>query len=162
LSESRDRYVAVDKTKVVRCKWCGTAQSDNWILEPGGPWCSWECEESYRHDIGIPAGPFILCCASLLVLPVLFIIGHQPPPFVLIAGVFFGSWTCFFALVWFLEMRESNGTKVKVPKDSRRSDIVAGGELFDCGHCGGCLEVTTNATVTECSYCGFTNEIVRH
>ncbi|MHA2378979.1 MAG: hypothetical protein ACXADO_08605 [Candidatus Thorarchaeota archaeon] len=162
MSEADRRYIAVDKTRVVRCKWCGGTESSNWIIEPGGPWCSWDCEQAQKREWGIPAEPFIVCC-SLLVLASLFLIFLQrPEPLVFLVTILFVSFLCFFTIVWFWEIRGSEDAKKRVPRDSRRLDRVFNHKLFACGYCAGALEVTTGATTAECSYCGLTNEIARH
>lgn len=39
-------YVAVDSSKVVRCGWCGTAQSSHWVSAKSGQYCSPECQSA--------------------------------------------------------------------------------------------------------------------
>jgi len=148
-------FVTVDPTKIVRCKWCGVAQSENWQHTQVGVFCSTACYDAERADVRI--GVFF-SLVILLAFPVAMIAQLSPLAFaiglpVLILAV---SPILYCGAV-------GRDLRKKVPRDSRRDDVTSDLALLkaissgvSCPKCSANIDVRKIGTdrVYNCEYCG--------
>ncbi|MHA2603047.1 MAG: hypothetical protein AM324_013075 [Candidatus Thorarchaeota archaeon SMTZ1-83] len=152
-----DRYIAVDKSRVMRCQWCGTAESRRWIRDEGGPWCSEACQSASRLENETCGALF--CVFSILVI---FSASIQRG---MVLDVTTGLIMILFllscpAVLFGSSIMSGLQTRKQIPRYSRRAGRTLETAGFFCANCGGALEVEVGMTMAECAYCGATNEIV--
>ncbi|MFW9800346.1 MAG: hypothetical protein ACFFD9_07915 [Candidatus Thorarchaeota archaeon] len=149
------RYIAVDRSSVMRCQWCGTAESRYWVKGEGGPWCSDECRFAgtlERSIIGV-----LLCVFSfLLVFSPVFV---SFPLDIATLTFLIPMVICCPALLYGSNIELGLKTRRRTPRGSRRSSKTLETDAFFCQNCGGSLEVRVGKTTSKCAYCGVTNEI---
>ena len=154
--ESIRIYVAVDPTKVSRCKWCGTIQSEKWIGDRyGGVFCSTECSFAYYANKTLVSYPLLVIFVPLFFwfgIPVS--LGTLLPAFALFA-LLFSPLLCFGGA--------GHYQRRHISKDSRRDDVPIDVAMLKamsstvlCPRCDANLDVSKvgkDMTYT-CEYCG--------
>jgi hypothetical protein len=111
----RKRLVAVDRSKVTRCKWCGTIESSNWVYTSNNEaFCSKNCYYANNMELN---GIFGLCCICIvpLILMTIMMAGGPIPEFILLIFV---SWLLSMMSVY--SYFTGNRVRREVPKNSRR------------------------------------------
>jgi len=158
-------YIAVDKEEVLRCTWCGSAESAEWIRgKSRGVYCSSTCENADGFDAA-------LCCSiivpALWILYMLSFLSANPeffqPSAIPFTVTIIGPVFMIFGLVPFIfglrKISVINKAKAAVPKGSRDFDEVFDERYLYCEKCGAPLEVIDGAIPVRCSYCGFMNRV---
>jgi len=125
-------YIAVDKEEVMRCTWCGSAESTEWIRgRSRGVYCSSTCENADGFDAA-------LCCAitapAYMIVPLLSFLSDNPESFQssgihFIVAVFGPLFTIFGLVPFIFGLRKISGiykARAAVPKGSKDFD-----EVFD-------------------------------
>jgi LSD1 subclass zinc finger protein len=156
-------YIAVDKEEVMRCTWCGSAESNKWRRgKSRGVYCSTTCENADGFDAG-------LCC--MIITPVFWIFIllsmvdtnpelFQPSGFLAMI-IFMGPLITIFGLLplilGFRKISIINKVRAAVPKGSKDFDKVFDERYLHCEKCGAPLEMIDGAIPVKCSYCGFLN-----
>ena len=157
--ESLRIYIAVDPTKVARCKWCGRTEAEGWLGSHAGIYCSNECslaEYANRTLLG-----FLI---MIIVFPVLILrVPMNLYDFALgsvISMVLFSPLLCFSAAGW--------NQRKRTPKDSQRDDVSieltmlrALSSAVLCPRCDANIDVTRvdEDRVYTCDYCGASGTI---
>jgi len=111
----RKRLVAVDKSKVTRCKWCGTIESSQWMYTSNNnAYCSKDCFSADKLEIN---GILGLCfgCVFPLVIVAMILFGVAVPELLLVLFMSLLLSTCSIYSFY-------TGKKVRkeVPKLSRQ------------------------------------------
>ena len=162
---NRKNYIAVDKEEVMRCTWCGSAESEKWIRgKSRGVYCSSTCENADGFDAGlccVITSPIIWIFIMLLMLdtnPELFQPSNIPILIILLGPLFliFGLIPLIFGL---RKVSIINKAKAAVPKGSKDFDDVFDERYLHCEKCGAPLEVVDGMIPVKCSYCGFVNRV---
>ncbi|MFX1367915.1 MAG: hypothetical protein ACFFAY_04895 [Promethearchaeota archaeon] len=150
MAPSSHRYIAVDKSSVMRCQWCGIVESRYWVRGKGGPWCSEECQSASTLGSNICGSLVFTGCILLIFLPVMDVVAALFGILLSVccSGMFFGS-----------SIRRGLHTRKIIQRGSLRIDRTLETGAFLCANCGGALEVKSGMTDVECFYCGVTNEI---
>jgi len=112
----KPRLVAVDRSRVTHCKWCGTIESSEWVYTSNNEaYCSKDCFHADKMEMN---GLFGLCCSCMipLLLFVIVMIGQAVPELILVVIVCWLPST--FSIYAFY-----TGKRVRrdVPKMSRQS-----------------------------------------
>ncbi len=150
------RYIAVDRSSVMRCQWCGTAESSYWVKGEGGPWCSEGCRSA--GTLGSSIVGALLCVFSvLLVFSPVFV---SSPLDIVTLSFLIPMIVCCPAFLYGTGIEDGLKTRKRTPRSSRRSDKTLDTDAFFCQNCGGSLEVRVGMATAQCAYCGVTNEIV--
>ena len=153
-------YIAVDPSKLVQCKWCGTIESDNWRTgRRGGSYCKLSClhadnRQEYRN---LNYGLMILSAG-------MWLWGWLVGGFLL--GVFVGIPMLFMTIPGILcgtyRIKRGEVASVKVPKDSRKPDSLTDLSLLktimshvECPNCDGNIDLTKigGDQIYHCDYC---------
>ena len=151
-------YIAVDKKRVMRCKWCGTTESDDWM----DSYCSKTC--SVADSLGDE-----LCGA--VIFPTLWIsavisLPTYDPQLLLLSDIVYtvevvGALFVIIALCPLIisvsRVSAARRARKIVPRDSRRIDKVFDKRYLRCQNCGAPLEMMDGKTAMKCSYCGTIN-----
>jgi len=160
MSDER-HYIAVDRAMVMRCKWCGSTESEKWITSESDGWvsgtfCSVTCKDAYRpyDELVIAIVFFIIPSLYILIdfdwlFDILLILMFIIPIFIIcIIGPF----------AWGL-VNLSAGRKARAitPKNSRRVDRVFDERYLRCENCYAPLEQKDGKTTVKCMYCGVIN-----
>lgn len=155
---TRDKYyIAVDKEEVMRCTWCGSAESEKWIRGTNrGTYCSSTCENADGFDCGVICGIII---PAVLLFAMLSIFDTNPELIQFIVPWFaiFGLGSLIFSL---RKISIINKAKAIVPKGSRDFDEVFDERYLHCEKCGAPLEVIDGAIPVKCTYCGFVSRVL--
>lgn len=112
----RRRLVAVDRSKVTRCQWCGTIESSGWVYTSNNEaYCSKDCFYANKIEINGLLGLCFGCILPLFVI-VITMIGRASPELILILLL---SWipAAFSIYAFFTGKR----VRREVPKMSRQS-----------------------------------------
>ncbi|RDE14175.1 MAG: hypothetical protein C4K48_06475 [Candidatus Thorarchaeota archaeon] len=150
-------YVAVDPAKILRCMWCGLAESETWKRTKYGTYCSTEC--FYAAE----ASGFL--CVFILEVVLTSVMIGVATPFPLFIGLPFAMLIFSPCLVW---ARVGWSRQKSVPRNSRRnetsSDIallkaISSGVL--CPRCNANIDVRTigEDRIYRCEYCGASGTI---
>lgn len=148
--------VLIDASKTVRCKWCGTTQSDDWKITGLGVYCSKKCFTAHNsQDIE----PITIVC----ILGVFF--GVNLVTFSIDAnfGVLVFAILCF--LLWYYASGyfENEDYKQEVPRNSRQDNGSIDVSLLrmtssniTCPHCDASVDIShlEDDLVYYCNYCG--------
>ena len=158
--ESLRIYIAVDPTKVSRCKWCGTTQSEKWKgNQYGAIFCSTEC------SLANYANRTLVFYPLLVFAPLILSIGKP-----IFLGAFLGA-LALFALLWSPLLFFGGAglyQRRRIPKDSRRDDIPIDVAMLKamsstvlCPRCDANIDVSKvgkDMTYT-CEYCGASGKV---
>lgn len=157
---SYDIYVAVDPTKIARCKWCGTLESQAWTASDSGVYCSSECRKASEADVIL-----IVFFIWLTAVPIQYNILRMPPfsSFILewLFSIALGSPLLVIGLIGYRAQKS-------VPKDSRRDAVPLSIALLKtlsytvtCPRCDANIDLrkTSNGRIFKCDYCGATGTI---
>jgi hypothetical protein len=162
--ESLRIYIAVDPTKVSRCKWCGTTESrslmgwrgSNW----GGVYCSTACSLADYANRTLLIYPILVALVSFVFMrgfPIsldAYLIG------IAIFAVLFSPLICFGGVGQYYRRN--------IPKGSRRNDVSLDTALLQvmpstvlCPRCDANIDVTKvgEDKVYTCDYCGASGTI---
>jgi hypothetical protein len=148
-------YISVDPSKLSRCRWCGTSESEEWVHGEIGTYCSDRCKKAARVK-----SPLAIICFSmvgLLATVGIFALGGPADGMVaLLVMIFAGCIVCY-------ECQESNDAVSQVPEGSRKSKALDEISMLktimthlECPNCDGNIEVDTieEDQVYHCGYCG--------
>ena len=116
-SEVRERkeLVAVDRSKVTRCMWCGTVESSGWVYTSSNEaYCSKDCFYANKMEMNGIFGLFCSCIIPLFLIAFMMV-GSAVPEFVL---VIIACWLAsgFSIYAYFIGKR----VRREVPKQSRQ------------------------------------------
>jgi len=150
-------YIAVNPSKLRRCDWCGTIESDNWIQgQYRGNYCNSLCLHA-RKNKEFREVLVIMVISWLLLTPLLVMTRNAIAAilisFIAIPGILCGIY----------RIRMSEAAIEKVPKDSRRTEVLEDIALLktmlthvECPNCDGNIDVNTieSDQIYHCSYCG--------
>ncbi len=157
MAEKKDQHrihIILDDTKVNRCKWCGSPQSDDWISSKDGAFCSKNCaraaysEDSWRFGICLVGLPFFMLLALVSQNPLwpLYIFMF---PLILI----------YYAWLFCSGRNHAKGT----PKGSRRNTGLSAASLLrrvsapiECPNCDAKIDLKNvgEDMIYHCQYCG--------
>jgi len=137
--ESLPIYIAVDATKIARCKWCGSAESEEWIPAQQGLYCSGDCSQAANAG-----GLLVIYCLLTLTMPMLLLlIGPiQPTTFAIGSSLFIIMATPFL----YCEI-QAQSKKKRIPK--RQSHIPWG-----IGHDRSCVDTDLRSVGRQCDCMG--------
>ena len=168
--DSPQLFVAVDASKVARCNWCGTLQSDNWKEIRTGIYCSNGCADASNNQrllasicIAIVAAPIVL----LLPVPTGLFTAMQRPMIFTFVGVL--VFPFFVILIYGLvsEYRRVRIYKNEVPKASRMDEgieelvLVRSAKHVECPNCDGNIDLSKVKAdmIYHCEYCGASGKV---
>lgn len=161
-SESYPIYIAVDSSKIARCKWCGTAESEHWEKTQKGIYCSGDCKMA-DGAISNAVGYFI-CMISVLIpflsLPVLFPLMNVGfvLPYLPLLGLFpvlyFGLKGLYLRKNIIRGSRRDEGS-------SKLALLRSVASTVSCPKCDGNIDLTGvgEDMVYTCEYCGASGRI---
>lgn len=144
----------------LRCDWCGIPVSNNWILLKRTRYCSKECQNA-SSELSPETYSMAKNCVltGLILLFLLFLPFDFSLTNFLIAIFVFAIISR--TIIFFFNAAIQNATllKQKVPKNSKRHDIILVKRMdtvAKCPNCDGNLDITSPASdkVIECEYCG--------
>ena len=158
--------ISVDKDRIIRCAWCGSAESDYW--QHHKIYCSAACTEAALLPEPGSSGASLKTCAIILTLtgwaylfPVFgIIIGNM------LLAVEGAALSIVLSLLVYLyyerAIRSAAQTRVELPKDSQRHDYVRRDELEEvvaaitCPLCGADVNPasTDSRGLYHCEFCG--------
>jgi len=161
--EQSDRIdVVVDSSKIVRCKWCGTSESEKWLRTRLGLFCSVGCSYADSTEQFVPQA---LCLSIIMPLFIMMVIprivGTVGFDIVVMLSIFVGLMSLYSGMRG-MDYRRS------VPKDSRRNEVHLGTALLRtvstsvvCPRCDANLDLRNigEDRVYVCGYCGATGTI---
>jgi len=156
-SESLRIYITVDSTKIVRCQWCGVAQSEHWHRARNGIFCSRNCSHAVNPYCDIVAVVLLWITYSPLVL-------FLPAGYNVIGmlAIILVLSPCLIPVKGGLDHRK------KVPRNSRRDDVASDMALLkaissrvSCPKCGANINLRKvgEDRVYNCEYCGASGTI---
>ncbi|TFG95241.1 hypothetical protein E4H12_13685 [Candidatus Thorarchaeota archaeon] len=161
-----EHYIAVDKDQVMRCKWCGTSESEHWTKgsEGKGPYCSQTCADADNYDSSLGATIlFPVLWIIMVVGAIFFSPGFTLPSDIsvvaMVLGITFIIFVCCPLTCSLSQLSYAREARKKVAKGSRRSDKTFGMMGLKCRNCGGPLEAKDGAHLVECQYCGIQNKL---
>ena len=152
----------LEDSKIERCIWCGTQQSDKWIDSPEGLYCSSDCmKASKKQDQKI----WRAMCVLLLVSSVLFYLATTSffsfdRRFETIA---FGIAITLDLVMLYLAISQYHKYEPTIARNSRRgfrptevSLLRKISEPVECPKCGADIDLTDigDDMVYHCQYCG--------
>jgi transcription elongation factor Elf1 len=154
-------YIAVDPTKVSRCKWCGTTQSEKWKGDQyGGIFCSTECSLAYYANMTLVSYPLLTIFFPLAFSSGISVSLGALLPFFALFALLFSPLLCFGGAGTYQRMH--------IPKDSRRDDVPIDVAMLKamsstvlCPRCDANIDVSKvgkDMTYT-CEYCGVSGTI---
>ena len=169
MTENKDElprlHIFVDGSKVVRCKWCGTTQSEKWIPAGFGDfYCSDNCKRAAEWN---PEG-YGFCTFGFTLLLFLVIIFTGLPWEILLPGILIMSPLFILLPVIMYFRKPPEDYKEKVPKNSRWNEGLSDLSLLKtitshavCPNCDGNLDLSkvTQDMVYACEYCGASGKI---
>lgn len=158
--ESLPIYITVDPAKIVRCKWCGVAQSEHWQHTQVGIFCSTDCYDAERADARI--GAFF----ALVILLAFIVAMIAQLSLVAVAMVLP---VLLLAVVPFLYCGMlGRNLRKKVPRGSRRDDVSSDLAMLkaissgvSCPRCNANIDIRKigEDKVYNCEYCGASGTI---
>ena len=146
--------IILDASKAHRCKWCGTPQSDLWITEKSGVYCSKNCvRASHSQALG--------CYSTITIFYAILIIWGWPTIYPEIAWLYLLT---FVALaVMLLSLFRDRRYVLKIPKGSRSHLGVSEVSLLqrisapiECPNCDANIDLKSvgEDMAYTCQYCG--------
>jgi len=147
-------YVVVDSSKIARCSWCGTTESENWIGSDFGIYCSTGCSLAANTPVSILMFTFfaLMWLPSIAFLPV----SSGSVLFLVLALL---SLCC--SLPGLIQRRSvPNGSRANgVPLDTALLATVSTSVI--CPRCDANLDLRNigEDRVYVCGYCGATGTI---
>jgi hypothetical protein len=157
--ESHPIYIAVDPTKLARCRWCGTYKSEFWGEAESGLYCSSDCHYA-NHTDEFLVGFF---CAVILIPFIL--VNLLSSPGLIIGGTFLFWLMVAPLLVYGLRSRRY---RAMVPRGSRSHDVSNEQALLrtmastvSCPKCDGNIDIgkVGDDRTYHCEYCGASGKI---
>ena len=158
--ESHPIQMAVDATKLARCKWCGRMKGDRWPRTDAESYCSIDCAKADHASSMILF--FLLVVA---VSPIGILLVGPLSPSIIVLGFL------IFIIVGFPFLRFGHSGfryRSKVPRDSRRNEGTSGVDLMKalpsrvcCPNCDANidLEKVSEDMVYTCENCGVSGNI---
>ncbi len=157
-SELPRLYIAVDPSKLVRCSWCGSLESEDWEHAQIGTFCSKSCLNAAESTRG---GSLFACFWIVLMIAIYFSIGGaylftNMALMVCIIGLM------VLGLCFLVKHRKGMDSASKIPKDSRRKESLDDITLlktimthFECPNCDANIDVADIKAdqVFHCGYC---------
>jgi hypothetical protein len=157
-------HIVVDASKVVRCKWCGTVQSENWIAsEYGYFFCSDICAKAFGSE------KYWYCLTPLVcVIPfftvLIFLASGQELGFIgfvglLVCGVLLSISWCIYEDKQYAKDVPKNSRWIEGSVDVSLLKTVA--RHIECPNCDGNLDLSKvkEDMIYHCDYCGASGEI---
>jgi len=150
-------YIAVDPTKIVRCQWCGAAESEEWHRTRYGVYCSMDCFYAAQAN-------GYLCAYIIEVASSSFLVGVVSPS-ALLVGIPLIMLLFSPCLIW---TKRGWDHQKNMPRDSRRDDVTSDLALLktissgvSCPRCNANIDVRKIGTdrVYNCEYCGASGTI---
>jgi len=109
------RYIALDRSKIVRCKWCGTVESSSWKSSGSTKiYCSNDCLFADSLETNTLGGFCIFILPIVLFLPFMGLPGSSFLNLIPMYGTFW-----IMALVFFYLVFRGYNTRTRRPKNSR-------------------------------------------
>ncbi len=148
-------YIAVDPSKLMRCDWCGTLESENWIRYENGVYCSATCKSAV--DSIVTPGLVLLCVVPIFLVAVITAITSSIEGMAFLLVMLFAG---IFCLCFYLEGKKSAAL---VPQSSRRTEIQDDISLLkaimthiECPNCDGNIDIDEigKDQIYHCGYCG--------
>jgi hypothetical protein len=113
--EPGSKYVALDRSKIAHCKWCGTVESSNWKYgRYGNIYCSNDCLFADGLETNALVG---LCAFALPILLILLFMSYSIALFLGAIPILSIFW--ILALAFFYFVFKGNSTRESRPKNSR-------------------------------------------
>jgi len=153
-------YVAVDSTKVFRCRWCGSAESDAWFETQYGTFCSGECyDASQAYDrISVYSCFLIIFVGSFAVMETLW-----PGTLIIALPAYLLLSSPYLCCV-----KESWDSRKRIPRNSRKDTTSLDLSLLKamtsgvlCPRCSANIDIRKvgKDKVYNCEYCGASGTI---
>ncbi len=154
-SELHRLYIAVDPSKIVRCGWCGSVESEKWVHNQGGTFCSSTCLNAASADT---SGRVLCACMFLPILALITIVlvgGLETIVYLILSFV-------AVSIVGYGYIQGRNATS-KVAKDSRKTETLDDISLLktllthvECPNCDGNIDLADvgEDQIYHCGYCG--------
>lgn len=152
----------LDASKIERCIWCGTQQSDTWFDSPEGFYCSSDCMKASRTQ---NQRFWQAMCVLLFVSSVLIYLATGP--FFSfdrrLETVAFGISITLYLIMLYLAISQYRKYESAVPKNSRRGVRPTGVSLLrkisepvECPKCGAKIDLANigDDLIYHCQYCG--------
>ena len=152
-------HIIVDSSKVIRCKWCGTTQSEHWLsTEYGSFFCSTTCAKAFGSE------KYWWCLTPLVfIIPlfgvIFFLASGREQQYVGSVGLL----TCGILLLMAWCTYEDRHYAKDVPYNSRKDEesldvslLKAVASNIECPNCDGNIDLSkvTEDMVYHCEYCG--------
>jgi len=161
-SESLRIYITVNPTKIVRCGWCGTAESDNWLMNRTGIYCSSQCAAA--NMAGLSTCLFVF---SAILVFATFVASRATSDYsfmTILGGLVLGVMISSPCLICAVGGRDS---RKRVPRGSRRDKASSDMSLLKtvsgitCPRCDANLDIRKvgEDKVYNCEYCGASGTI---
>ncbi|MHA1634821.1 MAG: hypothetical protein ACTSW8_05785 [Candidatus Thorarchaeota archaeon] len=147
MSDEPDRIV-VRKEKLVRCLWCGSPQSNDWVVsEKGEIFCTRECKLAANVRKTWQTSIAMLSCSVMIIIPITFIlvfinIRIAPMAFPILLYAFLMLFASIAGFVYSYEGRKYQDRKGKYP----------GTPPIECEYC----RHSNPPSVTRCLNCDAT------
>ena len=149
-------HIVLDASKAHRCTWCGSPQSNKWITDPSGVYCSTECVRAASSK-QLRTMVALTCCYTILAV-LMFAIGNP-----IVVAVSLGSLFILYGIIGklFLDTRFAQA----IPEGSRSQIGVSEVSLLqrisnpvECPNCDGNIDLSKVDVdmIYTCQYCGAT------
>jgi len=158
-------HIVLDASKAKRCEWCGSPQSDRWLNNEEGTFCSNRCSKAAGSENRWMTALISVFSASFFIWAWIWILfGHfwVPPNFmVMLLGLtfFFVVPISVKAIIEFANHKSA----LEIPRGSRRNIGVSKVSLLrmvsdpiECPNCDGNIDLRSigEDMVYTCQYCG--------
>ncbi|MFW9806649.1 MAG: hypothetical protein ACFFFK_07970 [Candidatus Thorarchaeota archaeon] len=152
-SQLQHLVVAVDSSKLARCTWCGTLESNHWINGKHGMYCSKACKSATVSEAGFVPLLFI-CQIGLIAIGFMYSIE---------IGLVFGVFLIPVGILSLNEFKQGVESAHRIPRGSRRTENVDDIKVLktilkhvECPNCDGNIDLTTVGQdhIYHCGYCG--------
>jgi len=158
--------IILDATKVNRCAWCGSPESDQWISGEGGSYCSEECLKEWWRERNAE----MICispCMIIIILPLLLAIWFMDNPYMddtlRLQIVGFGSVLLVILSIITIHLYKDRMHQTDRPKGSRCNIGVSEVSLLrnistpiECPNCDAAIDLKNvgEDLIYHCHYCG--------
>ena len=148
-------YIAVDPSKLARCRWCGTLESEKWVHGEIGTYCSDTCKKA--AGIKSPLAAICFCAVGLLGTVGIFALGGPADGMAALLIMIIAGCLVFY------DCQGSTNAASQVPEGSRKSKELDEISLLkailthlECPNCDGNIDVDTIEAdqIYHCGYCG--------
>lgn len=152
-------YVAVDVTKLARCKWCGRMEGGQWLLANSRRYCSRECSQADSALVLVSI--YVICAAAVPFLSIL-----RGDSLIMAAVLSLTMMAIGSPVLWFSYLGFQYQSKV--PRGSKGNEGPSVVDLLkalpsrvSCPNCDASidLENVSDDMVYTCEYCGASGNI---